>query len=140
MFVPLLTFGLGLFIGFVLWHKTQKEPEWRLQIIMDIVSGSSYPLNLKLTRNGKASSLPKGAVVAWGDSDPALGAVSVDPNDATKATIVAGDAGATGAVTAKVTFTGADGNAKEVDATSEALTVVVGEPDAGSIDVGAELP
>lgn len=134
-----LLFGLGLLLGYLLFsHPRAQDPEWSVSIEMDIVEGSSYPLTLK--RKGKDTALPQGANVVWGDAPAELGAVTVDPNDATKATIVGGTPGATGTVTAKVTFNGHDGNPKEVDAASEALTVVVGEPDGGNIEVGAELP
>lgn len=136
---------IAFFLG-AAWQSRQNcvligaQSEWRLSILMNIVNGGNYPLTLALTHKGRATTLPTGAQVVWTVSDPTLGAVTPDPNDPTKASLIAGDIGATGTVSAKVTFTGADGNAAEVDATSEALTVIGGDPDGATIAVGAELP
>lgn len=131
----------GIAIGLDLERRRgAKENEWRLNITMDIVTGSSYPITLTVTRKGKAAQVPAGATVTWAVSDESLGAVTVSPDDQTKATLVAGAEGGTGTVTAKVNFTGRDGEPKELDATSDVLTVGAGDPDGAAIEVGAELP
>lgn len=139
---PLLFFEFGLLVGFLLWFRPgKKHSEWSVYIAMNIVSGGSYPLTLKLTRKGKDVALPAGAAVVWGDTDPNLGAVAPDAADPTKATIVAGVTGTTGTVTGKVNFNDpVTGNPVELDVASGSLTVVDGAPDAGTIEVGAELP
>lgn len=116
------------------------QSEWRLSILMNIVNGGNYPLTLALTHKGRATTLPTGGTVVWSVSDPALGTVTPDANDPTKANLVAGDIGTTGTVTGKVTFNDADNNPVEVDATSDTLTVVGGLPDGATIAVGGELP
>lgn len=139
---PLLCFLLGLLVGFVLWFRPRKKhSEWSVYIAMNIISGGSYPLTLKLTRRGNPVALPAGASVIWGDSDPNLGVVTPNATDQAQAVIVAGVTGTTGTVTGKVSFNDpVTGNPVELDIASGSLTVVDGAPDGGSIDVGAELP
>lgn len=106
---------------------------------MNIVAGGNYPLSLSLTHKGRATTLPTGGAVAWSVSDPNLGTVTPDPTDPTKASLVGGTLGTVGTVGVKITFNDASNAPVEVDATSESLTVIDGQPDGAEIAVGAEV-
>lgn len=139
MLVPLLCLGLGLLLGYLLFsHPRPQHNEWSVTIAMNIVTGASYPLTVKLTRRGKPVDLPAGATVVWGESP--VGTVTADENDQSRATLVAGAVGATGQVTAQVTFT-ANGATEPttLNLASGDLDVVEGDPDGGGIELGAEL-
>lgn len=107
---------------------------------MNVIIGSSYPLALALTRNGRPAELPAGATVSWTLTDDTLGSISTNVGDPLNATLNVSpdiEAGVEAKVRATVTC---DDPVLDLEIDSETLTSADGVPDGGTITVGAEMP